>query len=89
MRPNKIKYAPNNIKCVSNGVKCVSNGAKCVAKYAKSPEQRPNALRKILKTLIDGVKSAGGVQMRSNGLEMHFKLRKARCGVGFAPVECV
>lgn len=55
--------------------------SKCVAKYAKNLEQRPNALRKILKTLINGVKSAGGVQMRSNGLEMHFKLRKALCGV--------
>lgn len=81
MRPNKIKYAPNNIKYVSNGVKCASNGVKCVAKYAKIPEQRPNALRKVLKTLMDGVKSVGGVQMSSNGLEMYFKLRKALCGV--------
>lgn len=42
--------------------------SKCVAKYAKSLEQRPNALRKILKTLMDGVKSAGAfkcVQMVS------------------------
>ena len=63
--------------------------SKCVTKYAKSLEQHPNALRNILKTLIDGVKSAGGVQMRSNGLEMYFKLRKALHGIGFAPVECV
>ena len=72
--PNNVKCVSNGVKCVSNGVKCVSNGVKsvsndvkcvsnsvkCVAKYAKSPEQRPNALRKILKTLMDGVKSAGG-----------------------------
>lgn len=33
--------------------------SKCVAKYAKSLEQRPNTLRKILKTLMNSVKSAG------------------------------
>ena len=66
-RPQKALMRPNEIKYVPNNAKCVSNNVKCVTKYAKA--------------LMNGVKSAGGVQMRSkqsqNAFQAEQKLRAA------------
>ena len=85
MRPNEIKCVSNNAKCVSNGVKYVSNDDKCVAKYVKSSKRRPGALRKILKALMNGVKSAGGVQMRSKQSQNTFQAEQKLCAVSDLP----
>lgn len=66
-RPQKALMRPNEIKYVPNNAKCVSNNVKCVTKYAKA--------------LMNGVKSAGGVQMRSKQSQNAFQAEQKLCTV--------